>query len=92
MSNIKLIDIPNHLLNIDELYVFIGKDATGNEGIPAFHMRDMMMPMVCADQARVDALRGIAEQMAQETGIEIKLVRFTNREELETIAGAAVKQ
>lgn len=92
MRDYQLLDFPNHLLKIDDLHVFISKDAVGNEGIPAVSLPNgMMLPMVCADQERVDALRSYAQDIAEMTGTEIKLVRFFNREEVEVIAPAKAK-
>ena len=92
MPEMKMIGEANHLLAISEVFVFITKDATGNEGIPAVQVGDMMMPMVCADIDRVESLRSFARQMAEDSGIEIKLVHFSERTELETIAPAKTKQ
>jgi hypothetical protein len=93
MTDVKIIGEANHLLSIDEIFVFVTKDATGNEGVAAFNgPNNMVFPMVCADKARVDSLRPIAVQIAEHTGCEIKLIRFSNREELETITPEATKQ
>jgi hypothetical protein len=73
-----------HLLKIDELYAFIVSDETA-EGLPAFSANGMMIPMVCADKARVDSLRGIARKMARESGRKITLARFSVRENIEVI-------
>lgn len=72
------------LLRIDELYAFIAQDADG-EGLPAFMHNGMMLPMVCADKARVDSLREMARMMARESGNKITLCRFSVREEIEVI-------
>lgn len=92
MRDYQLLNIPNHLLKIDDLHVFISKDATGNEGIPAISLPNgMILPMVCADQDRVNALRSYAQDIAETTGTEIKLVRFSNREVVEIIVPAKAK-
>lgn len=73
------------LLRIDELFAFIAADTDG-EGLPAFMAPSgMMLPMVCADKARVDSLREIAKKMARESGNKITLCRFSVREEIEVI-------
>ena len=72
------------LLRIDELYAFIAQDADG-EGLPAFLHDRVMMPMVCADKARVDALREKAKEIAAASGNKITLCRFSVREEIEVI-------
>jgi hypothetical protein len=76
---------PKTLLRIDEVFVFIAKDKDG-EGVPAFTLPGgMMLPMVCADKARVDSLREMARTIARNTGNKITLCRFSVREELEVI-------
>jgi hypothetical protein len=75
---------PKTLKRIDELFVFVASDADG-EGVPAFFDGSVMLPLVCADKARVDSLREIARQMARESGNKITLCRFSVREELEVI-------
>jgi hypothetical protein len=76
---------PKTLLRIDEVFVFIAKDVDG-EGVPAFMTPDgMMLPMVCADKARVDSLREMAKRMVRETRNKITLCRFSLREEIEVI-------
>jgi hypothetical protein len=72
------------LLRIDELYAFITSDADG-EGLPAFSHNGFMLPMVCADKARVDALRAKAKEIAAKSGNKITLCRFSVREEIEVI-------
>jgi hypothetical protein len=42
-------------------------------------------PLIGADDARVMQLRPIAEKTARLTGRPVKLVRFTGREDIETI-------
>ncbi len=61
-------------------------DTDGEEGIPAFTGFDgTHIPLIAADQLRVESLRPIAAQMAKELGKPLKLVRFDNRTEMETI-------
>jgi hypothetical protein len=79
-----IIDEKKTLLRIDEIYAFIAQDRDG-EGLPAFMHNGMMLPMVCADQARVDSLREVAKLMARESGNKITLCRFSVRQELEVI-------
>jgi dihydroorotase-like cyclic amidohydrolase len=84
MSRFVDVSKPKTLLRIDELYAFIAQDADG-EGLPAFQSRGLMLPMVCADKARVDSLREVARKIARETGNKITLCRFSLREEIEVI-------
>lgn len=71
---------------INELFAFISTDeGPEDEGIIASKMGDAWMPLVGADQKRVDSLRPIAKQIAQATGKRVVLVKFTHREDVETI-------
>ena len=75
---------PKTLQRIDEVFVFIASDKDG-EGVPAFSDGNMMLPLVCADKARVDSLRSMAKVIARKTGNKITLCRFSVREEIEVI-------
>lgn len=73
-------------VHIDQMYAFIQLDPLDNtEGVIAFMTGDTWMPMVGADMARVEMLRPIAQQVASNTGTEVKLIRLTAREEVEVI-------
>lgn len=74
---------------IGAVHAFIVVDPEdGDEGIPAFvGPGGMWMPMVAADEDRVRSLRPMAEKVARETGQTVKFVRFSVREDLETIGG-----
>jgi hypothetical protein len=41
--------------------------------------------MVGADQERMMSMRVIAEQVAKNSGIKVKLLRFSTRNEIETL-------
>lgn len=82
MAQMKRVGAPCELLRIDEIYAYVVKDETGNEGIPGFKTTDGWMPMVGADMRRADQLRPIAQAMADSQGFEIRLCRFTTREEI----------
>lgn len=71
---------------ITEMFAFIAED-TGpdDEGVAAFNVGEAWYPMVGADWDRVDILKDIAKGIALRTGKELKLVRFTTREEIEII-------
>lgn len=69
-------------LHIEQIYAFVTVDPADNiEGILSF----MNLPMVGADMKMVESLRPIATQGAHHMNIEVKLVRFEIRTELETI-------
>ncbi len=78
----------NYLETITEVYCFASSDENG-EGIigQTVHMqgREVFMPFVCADIARVNSMRQMAQTISQESGKTIKLVKFTHRELIEVI-------
>lgn len=69
--------------SIDEMFAFISVDEYG-EGLVGTLTRTGWMPLVGADMSRVDSLRKMAQQVARDSGRDVKLVRFSNRTELET--------
>lgn len=74
---------------------FVAVDpANGDEGICSMRLpaknihgknESVEMPMIGADEDRVRSLKKYAEGMSKQWGITIKLVRFSSREDLETI-------
>ncbi len=68
---------------IEEIYAFVAED-TGpdDEGVVAMSVGGVMMPMVGADMARVESLRPIAKNISKQTGKKVKLLHFTQREDL----------
>ena len=72
------------LLKIEQVWVFIAQDDEGNEGVCAFNAGNLgWLPMVAADEKRVDSLRKTAEKMAEESGDKIVLCKFSVRDEVE---------
>jgi hypothetical protein len=71
---------------IDEMYAFVAEDED-SEGITAFvHPHSgMAFPLVAADKERVDSLREIAQNIASMSGKPVKLIKWSVREELETL-------
>lgn len=63
---------------ITEIWAFCAVGPDGDEGLPAFNAPGgLVMPMVCADKARLENLRPLAEALADKKGITIRLKRFT---------------
>ncbi len=68
---------------IDEMYAFIAEDAgPDDEGIVAINRSGTWVPLVGADMKRVESLRPVARQLARTLNKPIKLIHFTNREDL----------
>ncbi len=68
---------------IEEMFAFVAED-TGpdDEGVVAMNVGGVMMPMVGADMARVESLRPMAKVISAQTGKKVKLLHFTQREDL----------
>ena len=68
---------------IEQMYAFVAEDSgPDDEGVVGFMANTGWMPMVGADMARVESLKPIAQHIVSTTGKKIKLLRFTNREEM----------
>lgn len=83
-------DTKNYLEKITELFCFISVDEKG-EGIIAESMSlpglgMTMMPFVCADKARLESLITRAKEITRETGKNIRLIKFCQRELIEEFA------
>lgn len=78
----------NYLEKITEIYAFVSVDE-GGEGIIGETMpvggREIFMPFICADKDRLEQIRPFAERIHKETGKKIRLIKLTNREELEIL-------
>jgi hypothetical protein len=74
---------PNQLLRIDEVYLFVSSDETG-EGVCAAPLLGpgTVVPLVAADKARMESLLPWARKLARASGKKIKLIKFTTRDEL----------
>lgn len=77
----------NYLEKITEVYVYASVDE-GGEGIVGMTMelepgRETFMPFVCADKDHMESLKPHVRDIAKSTGKTIKLIRLTQREELE---------
>lgn len=62
-------------------YTTVGKD-DDEEGILGFATGEGWMPMIMADRDRFRQLQPMAQRTAQALGIDVKLTRFSIREDL----------
>lgn len=76
---------PPNSFRIDRVWAFVSVDADGNEGVLAATIGDTVYPLMGADEARVASLRSLAEGIAKQAGMTVKLLRFDTRTELDTI-------
>ena len=77
---------------IEQMYAFIVEDTGPNdEGVigiqspPGSDGTKLWLPLVGADMARMDSLRPTALGIGRQVGKAVKLVRFTNRKDLEIL-------
>ncbi len=79
-------DPGNYLEKITEVFVFASVDKHG-EGIVGQTLtidgQNVFMPFLCSDVIRMESIKPIAKEMARITGKKIKLIKLTQREELE---------
>jgi hypothetical protein len=73
------------LERIEHIWAFISSDRTGEGICGAPYGGLSVVPMIAADEARVESLKPMAQHIAKMYGIQIKLVKFTTREEIEVI-------
>lgn len=75
-------------IRIEKLFAFIVLDPADNtEGVAAWLDPDTAhwVPMVGADMDRVRSLKPHVQRIANEANVEVRLVEFSERKELETI-------
>ena len=71
---------------IDEMWAYIAEDqGPDDEGVVGHQVGDWMFPLVGADKAQMDSLKLVAQSICNTTGKAIKLVKFTQRTDLELL-------
>lgn len=68
---------------ITELFCYVVTGDDGDEGVPAFAYQGVAMPMMGADLARMRSLRQIADQIEVDTTKQVRLYKFTTKEEID---------
>ncbi len=78
----------NKLRHIDSVWAFLSTDEGGNEVAMGCDIVGIgWVALIAADEERLASLRPIAKQLAREERLKVRLVKFTTREDLETIDG-----
>ena len=85
MSNTKTVQI-------EELYVVVGKDSNGNEGIAIGLSDTGQAEPLLGGRRRVPRILELAQVLANESGQELHLVKFSQRGTLETVTPDAVNK
>jgi hypothetical protein len=73
---------------INALWAFLAVDEDGDEGVIGFQAGDGPVPLVGADENRVESYRELATLTALASGLTVRLVKFSTREELEVFTPA----
>lgn len=67
---------------INYIHVFAAVDEQGNEGVIGMQTKEGWIPFVAADSARLSDLIPIAESIAKQSKKHVRLLRFSDREEV----------
>ena len=70
---------------INELYAFIAEEGIDDEGVVAMKLESNWLPMVGSDMDRMISLKPIATKIANLTGKNITLAKFSIRTDMEVI-------
>lgn len=72
---------------IPAVWAYVSIDEKGSEegvvGVPT--PNGGWMPLICCDERRRDTFRAYAEAFAGKTGRAVRLLKFTGRQEIETL-------
>jgi hypothetical protein len=77
---------PNEIPRIDQIWAVLSVDETG-EGVVAAPIQQGMLtvPLIAADEARLEDIKKLAYQLAKLTGKKMRLVKFSTRTVVEEI-------
>lgn len=76
---------------ITTIHAICGIDDGDEEGIPAYMTPDGPIPLIASDRVRLDQITAMAQTIADTTGQNFKIVRFSVREDIGTIISREVK-
>lgn len=70
-----------------EIYAYLSTDPKGDEHLCAFKdpLSGSWMPMTSSEQTVILQMHSIADEMVKASGVTIRLVRYSAREDLEVI-------
>lgn len=68
-------------LKIEEMFAFVCIE-DGLEGIVGINTPSGWAPLVGADLSRIDSLKPLAKQIAEHSGKEVRLLKFSTRTDL----------
>ncbi|RLC88655.1 MAG: hypothetical protein DRJ03_01920 [Chloroflexi bacterium] len=77
---------------LQEIYVFVTRDAQGDEGVVSIiNPAGQVQPLISFDTRQLDMMKDVAKQIVDETKQDVRLLKFTTREELEQFEHKVVK-
>lgn len=71
---------PGFRITVIHAIVGIGDD--DEEGVPAFFTEMGPLPLIAADEQRINQIREMGQRIADDTGQTFKIVRFSIREDI----------
>jgi hypothetical protein len=74
---------------ITEIYAFVA-EYKGNENVMAYEQEGQYIPMIGPTLEYMAPFKPIADTAARKTGCQAKLLRFSNREEVELLPSHVV--
>lgn len=80
-----LLNLPGNEEPIDQLWVFLSVDEHGHEGICSMPLNGANWAMVTSKPEVLAKMRPAAKEISKRVGKPVRLVRFTQREIVETI-------
>lgn len=70
---------------LKQVYAFISRDGDGDEGVVSIVTpTGNVQPLISFDARNLDQMREIAQHIASETKKDVRLLRFSAREDVET--------
>jgi hypothetical protein len=79
---------PTNYLKINTLYAWISIDEYGNEGVLGAKTEHGWMPLVGADQDRIESFRPLAKEIAargRREGFQVRLIKMDSRWDVEAL-------
>ena len=72
----------NCLPRIDAVWMAVSVDAAGNEGLCAVLQGGVWVPLIAADERRLEWIIALAQHSALQTGKRVKVITLTVRTEI----------
>lgn len=85
MNNEILVENNPTGFKISGVYVCIVTEKDGTEGVPAAYLNGSWMPLIAADQKRLEQIYQIAEGIAQTKNVAIEVRRYSHYHVVKTI-------